>query len=125
MKLPEKLRIKIPANGISDRVVCVKNLRMITGGGLKESLDIINQHGLETVVSVTTKYGTDPSYTTKVFEDACQILRNNGVKIGSPVHELLEELRLLAIKALEVGEDELANETLQLVLAEKLRRNAY
>jgi hypothetical protein len=51
-----------------------------------------------------------------------RVIRAEGGIIGPGVHEMLTELRDLAKRALEEHEDELANEILQLVLAEKLRR---
>jgi hypothetical protein len=42
--------------------------------------------------------------------------------VGEPAWKIIEELRKLGSQALLQGEDDLANEILQLVLAEKLRR---
>jgi hypothetical protein len=56
------------------------------------------------------------------IENQFRILRSEGVEVGPPVWKIIEELRKLGSAALLQGEDELANEILQLVLAEKLRR---
>lgn len=56
------------------------------------------------------------------IEEQFRLLRNEGVDVGPSVFKILSELRSLGAQALLQGEDELANEILQLVLAEKLRR---
>ena len=68
---------------------------------------------------VDLSHMADPERFT---EEHFRILRQENVQVGPPVHKILEELRRLGSQALLQGEDELANEILQLVLAEKLRR---
>jgi hypothetical protein len=58
------------------------------------------------------------------IEDQFRTLRNEKVEVGPRVHQILEGMRKLGSDALLQGEDELANEILQLVLVEKLRRKS-
>jgi HPt (histidine-containing phosphotransfer) domain-containing protein len=84
--------------------------------GLKESKDLCEKY------QETQKIVIDGTVTDLALNEHILTLRQNGCKVGEPVHELLQSLRNLGSEALQMGEDELANEILQLVLAEKLRR---
>jgi hypothetical protein len=94
----QKFSFTIPKAPLINKVAVIKAIRTLTGLGLKE---------------VNTDYEID---------NQLQILRSYGVEVGDPICRLIEELRKLGSQALLQGEDELANEILQLVLAEKLRR---
>jgi hypothetical protein len=115
----EKITIICPAN-YHNKVAVIKAIRTLTGIGLKEAKDASERVGEAQTFDLQdmSSYGN----ASQIIEEQIRILRNEGVNVGEPVHRLLEELRKLGAAALQQGEDELANEILQLVLAEKLRR---
>lgn len=100
-----------------NKVAVIKAIRTLTGLGLKESKDASERPGVRQEFPLILPNGTDNSQ----YDEQCRILRSEGVEVGA-VHKILQELRKLGSQALLQGEDELANEILQLVLAEKLRR---
>jgi len=104
-----------------DKVSVIKAIRMLTGLGLKEAKDASELQGDQHHVLNT---GNFTSYLAPEgeMENQFRILRNAGCEVGDSVYRLLQSLRDLGAQALKQGEDELANEILQLVLAEKLRR---
>lgn len=102
----------------NNKVAVIKAIRVLTGLGLKEAKDASERPGVRQVFPLVLPSGTDnPQY-----EEQCRVLRSEGVEVGPAVQKILQELRKLGSQALLQGEDELANEILQLVLAEKLRR---
>lgn len=104
----------------TNKVVVIKALRTLTGMGLKEAKDASEVIGVtQTFELVDASQMLNPE---AFYEEQFRILRQEKVDVGEPVYRLLEELRKLGSQALLQGEDELANEILQLVLAEKLRR---
>jgi len=106
-----------PSTGAtSNKVTIIKAIRMLTGMGLKESKDIVDAGG-KAELTVTNMINSE-------VEEAYRALRSQYVVV-STADKILTELRALATQALAMHEDELANEILQLVLAEKLRRDAY
>ena len=106
-----------------DKVSVVKAIRILTGMGLKDSKDAseVWEREQHFNISYMGNFTSGGSIDVEI-ENQFRILRNAGVKVGDPVHILLQSLRSLGAQALDQGEDELANEILQLVLAEKLRR---
>lgn len=104
---------------MANKVTCIKSIRALTGLGLKEAKDIADAGG------VLHEKPVSPNLTAREFEENCRILRNEGVEVNGSVFMILQDLRDLGAQALKQGEDELANEILQLVLAEKLRRNIH
>ena len=108
-----------------NKVAIIKAIRCLTGLGLKEAKDASERYELQTLeiflsAGINIAAGREEYY----IEEQFKTLRQEGCLIGPSVHRLLQELRLLGSQALEQGEDELANEILQLVLAEKLRRKS-
>ena len=115
----EKITIICPPT-YTNKVTVIKAIRSLTGLGLKEAKDASEVVGKAQTFDLQSMSSyANPS---QFIEEQIRILRNEGVEVGEPVHRLLEELRKLGASALLQGEDELANEILQLVLAEKLRR---
>jgi len=104
-----------------DKVAVIKAIRMLTGVGLKEAKDISEASGDQGFVIATGNFYSY-SNTDQEIENQFRILRNAGVEVGGSAYAILQSLRDLGAEALKQGEDELANEILQLVLAEKLRR---
>jgi hypothetical protein len=123
--LPASISILPPDfNGLSNRVSCIKALRVMTGLGLKEAKDACERSGIRQIFSVNpTIIAGDPAHLRE-FHDCARILRSEGFEVGAPIERVLTDLRKLACEAIEQGEDELGNEILQLVLAEKLRRDS-
>lgn len=114
-----KITITFPIN-FSDKVAVIKAMRTLTGMGLKEAKDASEVSLTPKAFDIKLPYGTgNPS---ALIDEQIRILRLNGCEIGPTVHKLLQSLRDLEAEALKQGEDELANEIMQLVLAEKLRR---
>lgn len=130
MALPAFITIEFPANYDAvggNKVTVIKALRWISYRGLKEAKDLSEMTGPQQVaVNLQTAGGVNIHASSAdaeaFFEEQCRILRNNGCKVGESVHAILQSLRDLAAEALKQGDDELANEIMQLVLAEKLRR---
>jgi len=89
--------------------------------GLLEAKNAVERLGVAQTFPIAYKFSQRPDFRLE-FENQCRILSQNGFKVGDPINELLDELRKLGSQALTQGEDELANEILQLVLSEKLRR---
>jgi hypothetical protein len=116
MNIPATIRINVPTTP-ANRVAVIKAIRVLTGMGLKEAKDASERLG------VVQMFNTPPGITQFVFEDAWRTLQREGVEVGGAIEKILSDLRKLGAEALTQGEDELANEILQLVLAEKLRRN--
>jgi hypothetical protein len=103
-----------------NKVMVIKAIRVLTGMGLKEAKDASEIIGAVQTLTLTS--GNSDTYIDEQFST----LRSNGVEVSAPVTVIIEELRKLGAMALSQGEDEFANEILQLVLAEKLRRsNGY
>ncbi len=105
----------LPPGSMINKVSAIKAIRTLTGMGLKEAKD-----ASEMVHRQTYKLNT--GLTERDVDEQLRILRAEGFEVGPPIYLLIEELRKLGSQALLQGEDELANEILQLVLAEKLRR---
>jgi len=118
--IPERLDIICPAI-YSNKIAVIKAIRWLTGLGLKEAKDASETIGLQ-VFAIAKFYGSSP-LTEQVYNEQCRIMRAEGVQVGDGRYIIIEDLRKLGIQALQQGEDELANEILQLVLAEKLRRS--
>lgn len=123
--LGEHFLVRVPSTPLHNKVEVIKALRTLTGMGLKEAKDASEKLGeasypFQVSLFDSTGQCKDQNYVLEQF----QILRRNGVESGPSVLALLEDLRKLAIQALEQGEDELSGEILQLVLAEKLRRKS-
>lgn len=107
---------------MKDKVACIKAMRTLTGMGLKEAHEACHKQG-------TQEFYVNPNWFSPAqmaieVETQFQILRNNGCIVGDGIGQILHSMRELAAQALMSGEDEFANEILQLVLVEKLRRAA-
>jgi hypothetical protein len=118
MSSREYLTLEIPRlTELANKVEVIKTIRVLTGLGLKEAKDASEKYGEQTLHLVSGLSETE-------IENCFRILRVNGARIGAPVHLILDDLRQLAIQAMQMQEDELSNEITQLVLAEKLRRKS-
>ncbi len=122
MALPDNITVTFPLDyNHYNKIVVIKALRSISNMGLKEAKDLSESTGRNIIPVVAA--GWWPGGNNEVYlEEQCRILRNSGCEVGQPIHRILQSLRDLAAEALTQGEDEIANEILQLVLAEKLRR---
>lgn len=103
---------------LANKVTVIKAIRTLTGLGLKEAKDASERANVKQSFRCVLPNGAQ----NPMYEEQCRILRNEGVEVGPAAQKILQELRKLGSEALMTGEDELANEILQLVLAEKLRR---
>jgi hypothetical protein len=118
MSSREYFTMELPVGtGLVDKINCIKAIRSLTGLGLKEAKEASERLGEQTLAFNT-------ALSEAGIEEQFRILRVNGMKVGSPVHLILDDLRQLAVQAMQMQEDELANEITQLVLAEKLRRKS-
>lgn len=106
----------------ANKVTVIKSIRILTGLGLKEAKDASEVVGKPQTFDMSLSLFTAYANPEVEIENHVRILRNEGVQVSEPVYKILEDLRKLGAQALLQGEDELANEILQLVLAEKLRR---
>ncbi len=114
---------KVSNNGIvSNKVAVIKAIRTLTCMGLAEAKNISEKSGQQNLqINLGAFAGSFPNKVL-LIEEQFRVLRQHGCNIGPSVHVILQQLRDLGADALKQGEDELANEILQLVLAEKLRR---
>jgi Ribosomal protein L7/L12 C-terminal domain len=117
----KKFTIVCPSS-YTNKVAVIKAIRALSGMGLKEAKDASEMVGTPQAFDLSPSLYSNYANPGAEIENHFRILRNEGVKVGDSVHEILEDLRELATQALQQGEDELANEILQLVLVEKLRR---
>jgi len=115
------LRLVI-APHMSNKVACIKAIRTLTGLGLKEAKDIADVAGEYNLLLDPRFYGPDAVLYASEFETQARTLRNEGHTLGGIISVLIQDLRNLAARALEQGEDEFAQEIMQMVLAEKLKR---
>lgn len=115
--------IVCPAN-YHNKIAVIKALRTLTGLGLKEAKDASEIVGTPQTFALCPALFRDYAVPELTIEDQFRTLRNEKVEVGPRVHQILEGLRKLGSDALLQGEDELANEILQLVLVEKLRRKS-
>jgi hypothetical protein len=125
MALPAFITVEFPRdfNAVGgNKVTVIKALRWISYQGLKEAKDLSEMSGPQQVPVNLHASGGYIADAEDFLEEQCRILRNNGCKVGESVHIILQSLRDLAAEALKQGDDDLANEIMQLVLAEKLRR---
>lgn len=106
----------------TNKVTVIKSIRILTGLGLKEAKDASEVVGVPQTFELSNTLFTAYGNPEAEIENHVRILRNEGIQVGEPVYKIIEDLRKLGVQALLQGEDELANEILQLVLAEKLRR---
>lgn len=120
MDTPNRFTITCP-NNMPNKVQVIKAIRTLTGLGLKEAKDVSERAGKQTFDIKHTYFGSCANLE-EAIDEQFKILRHNNVEVDGPVYYIIESLRKLGSDALLQGEDELANEILQLVLAEKLRR---
>jgi hypothetical protein len=113
----------IDINKISNRVSAIKTLRELTALGLKDAKDATERPGVQRMKIDTHYLSTYPDVNFEVEKRIVLLKSLGGIRVvRHGVQKMLEDLRELAQQALVMEEDELANEILQLVLAEKLRR---
>lgn len=117
----KKFTIVCPST-YTNKVAVIKAIRSLSGMGLKEAKDVSEIVGAQQTFELSSSLYSNYANPHVEIENHFRVLRNEGVKVGDSIHEILEDLRELATQALQQGEDELANEILQLVLVEKLRR---
>lgn len=120
--MAEQVTITCPTT-YTNKVAVIKALRMLSGMGLKEAKDASESSEPTTFELYRPNFDSYPEPEREI-QNQYRILRSEGVEVGPPVWKILDELRELGSEALLQGEDELANEILQLVLAEKLRRKS-
>jgi len=128
MALPSSISVTFPSREWQtvtgyDKIAVIKAIRSISGLGLKEAKDA-SECGECRILPVSMPTWSDEDEDKKKYlHEQRRILEINGCTLGPSVRDILQSLRELGSAALVQGEDELANEILQLVLAERLRRN--
>lgn len=122
-----KIKIKWPTtynNG--GLITAIKNLRILTQCGLKQAKDYCESN-TETHHTIIMPDPSGYGYHTLTSEELIKNARKNLIDVGCVISddkdEILNKLRKLSSDALDAGLDELANEILQFLLAEKLRGN--
>jgi len=125
IKHGDSFRIIIPTHPVTNKVAVIKAIRVLTGLGLRDAKDVSDKIG-EHILTFggPSILFADGEINEVEIKTQFQILHAQGVEGGPGAIQILHDLRKLGAQALEQGEDELANEILQLVLAEKLRRNS-
>ena len=109
--------IILPPATPNNRVWAIKALRSITFLGLKEAKDAIDQVGIK------QSFHIDTGLPESVIKREIQILEEQGVRVFKPIWSLIDDLQRIGEEATEHGEIEFADEIMQLVVAEKLRRS--
>jgi len=114
----QKIMIEVPMEVTRvlgyNKIAVIKAIRVLTGMGLKEAKDASETQGQQYFAAANIDHALQ--------QDQFRTLRTQGILVGDAVYKMLDDLRALGAQALLQGEDELANEILQLVVAEKLRR---
>jgi hypothetical protein len=108
----EELYLQCPPVHIN-KVQVIKSIRMLTNSGLLNS-KLMSERLDRQLILVNRPPRCN-------VDDEIQILRSYGCIVSSPVNDIYNHLRQCVKDAMAVGMDELANEILQLLLAEKLR----
>lgn len=103
--------------GSNTKVSVIKAIRILTGAGLKEAKELMEIPGQ--YIMDLPELDTISSCKSEV-EAQLYILIQNGVKV-SYYGILLDSLRKAAADAVLLGEDDIANNILQHVLALKLK----
>lgn len=120
MKYGDSFEIEVPSR-IADKIAVIKAIRSLSKMGLVEAKDIVDRPGKY----VLHFSGFDMSLTEvqqqHLFDESARVLNVNGVLIQGFRDFILKDLRRLAAQAMEQAEDDLANEILQLIMAEKLK----
>ena len=111
----------VAPKSMSNKVAAIKAIRTLTDLGLKEAKDASEYAGVEKIYTLGHTLFTCPNPQGE-YDRQVRTLVAEGFDVTGSVYRILEDLRKLGSQALLQGEDELANEILQLVLAEKLRR---
>jgi hypothetical protein len=93
---------------------------VLSGCGLYEA-KVLSEKAGKQVINVVPNH-LNAGTLKAAFESECRILQLNGCEVGPAIYQILQDLRELGAEALRLGEDDIANEILQMVLAEKLRR---
>jgi len=121
--IPEKITIKCPRDYGNQKVAAIKAIRELTNMGLKEAKDASEIIGDQQLSIGHRLYGpnAEPDAQMK-FEMSIKAMESAGIEIADYAFRILKSLRELGAEAFRCGDDELAGEILQLVLAEKLRR---
>lgn len=97
----------------TDKIQVIKSIRMLTNEGLANSKQMSERLDRQLIL-LNPRPGCN-------VDDEIQILRNYGCIISQPIDNIYDCLRQCVKDAMNIGKDELANEILQLLLAEKLR----
>jgi hypothetical protein len=105
----------VAPGSMPNKISAIKAIRTLTGLGLKESKDASERSNTRQSFPVVSHL------SPAVCNEQIRLLQVEGFQIGPAVFAIIEELRKLGSEALLQGEDDLANDILQLVLAEKLR----
>lgn len=114
------ITVTFPPDYNGYKVVIIRAIRCLTGLGLKAAKDVSEALGPQALI-INTINPAGSAAEDYIIEQV-NILKSYGCVIGPTAHDILDDLRELATMALQGHEDELANEILQLVLVEKLRR---
>jgi Ribosomal protein L7/L12 C-terminal domain len=117
----ERVSLTCPGT-YANKIMVIKAIRTLSGMGLKEAKDACENTSGPVVFDLLRSNFLSYPDPDQEIENQYRLLRSQGVAVGTPVFQILEDLRRLGADALLQGEDELASEILQLVLAEKLRR---
>jgi hypothetical protein len=106
-----------------NRVQGIKNVRTLTGLGLKEAKDVCDVPEKEHELPFNTSYFSQLPYPENALQKLILDMKVEGyeVSIGDTVNILLVELRKLGARAFDIGADQLASDISQFLLAEKFR----
>ena len=111
-----KVRLIAPAS-LVNKVSAIKNIRELTGLGLKEAKDASE------LIGVSQDFNVSAVCPEIRVQEIIRELKGYGFKVSPSIGLILDDLRKVATDAINIGEDQLAQEILQFVVAEKLRHN--
>ncbi len=127
INIPESIIVLFPQSysPTDGKIPVIKTIRALTGCGLKEAKDMSEVHDRRQHLSL--KYGShilypEPLLQLRQIDESCRLLKLHGCDVTPTIDRILQDLRKSASDALNYGDDDLANQILQIVLVQKLKR---
>ena len=120
--MTERIVIVAPPN-IKNKMAAIRAIRALTSMGLKESKDASERPGVNQIFALEPSPGMMATSVASFVKMQINFLEQEGFIVGKPIWGLIEELQKIGELAILQNEHEFADEIMQLVVAEKLRRS--
>ena len=120
----EYITLEIPAQWSphANRIQVIKSIREFSGLGLKEAKDVTDQPGQHRISYAYMKTRAGSGWHINLLNECISNMQAAGIAVKPSAYGILDDLKRLSKEALDIGELDLANEILQLLLADRLRR---